>query len=169
VPPLTLAEAVRREVKELDASLPVANMTTLEDVVSTSVARPRFYALLLAAFASVALALAAVGLYGVIAYGVARRTREIGVRVALGARPRDVLSLVVGDGARLLGIGLGVGLALALAATRLLRGLLFGVSPTDPGSLIAVAVLLSAVALLACALPARRAARLDPVVALRTE
>jgi putative ABC transport system permease protein len=169
VPPATLAEAVRREVHALDPALPVSGLTTLEDVVSKSVSRPRFYAVLLASFACVALLLAAVGLYGVIAYGVTRRTREIGVRVALGARPQDVLALVVGEGARLLGLGLAAGLALAFAATRLLRGLLFGVSPTDPASLLLVAALLSTVALLACVLPARRAARLDPVDALRTE
>jgi predicted permease len=169
VPPLALVEAVRREVSALDPSVPVEDVSTLEDVVARSVAKPRFYALLLTVFASSSLLLAAVGLYGVLAYTVARRTREIGVRVALGAEPGDVLSLVLRDGTRLLGAGLFAGLLLAASTTWLLKKLLFGVSPLDPASLAAVAALLSAVAVLASVLPARRAARLDPLVALRSE
>jgi predicted lysophospholipase L1 biosynthesis ABC-type transport system permease subunit len=169
VPPYSLAEAVRREVRALDPALPVTSVASLEDVVSRSVARPRFYALLLAAFASVALVLASVGLYGVIAYGVMRRTREIGVRVALGAGPADVLALVLSEGVRLLGAGLALGLVLTLATTRLLKSLLFGVSPTDPASLALLVALLSGVALFACAVPSLRAARLDPVEAIRAD
>jgi putative ABC transport system permease protein len=129
----------------------------------------RYPMLLLSIFAGVAVVLAAIGLYGVLSYTVSRRTREIGVRIALGARSADVLRLVVGGGMRLTLIGIGVGLAGAVIAARALGALLYGVTPTDPVTLAAVAVLLSVVALLAAYLPARRAARLDPIVALRSD
>lgn len=169
VPPLTLADAVKREVAALDPGIPVEDVRTLDEVLSRSVSQPRFYALLLGAFATLALALSSVGLYGIVAYGVTRRTREIGIRLAVGAGPGDVVGLVIREGAWLLAAGLAAGLALSLGATRLLTSLLFRVSPTDVSSFLAVAALLASVALAACALPARRATRVDPIAALRSE
>src|SRR5262245_38127954 len=134
-----------------------------------AVAPPRFSATLIAIFAALALTLATVGIYAVISYSVTQRTHEIGVRVALGARSRDVLGLVVGQGMTLTMIGLGVGLGASFALTRLMKTLLFGVSPTDPLTFIVISALLTFVALLACFLPARRAAKVDPMIALRTE
>jgi len=138
-------------------------------MVDLSVARPRFTMLLLVVFGCVAFVLAAIGVYGVMSYAVKRRAREIGIRMALGARPGDVLRLVVGQGMRLALAGLGVGIAGALLATRLMASLLYGVSATDPLSFAAIALLLAAVALLATWLPARRAVRTDPTLALREE
>jgi predicted permease len=167
--PLALAGAVRREVRSLDADLPLDELRTMEQVVSESVARPRFFMSLLTIFAAVALALAAIGIFGVISYAVAQRTREIGVRMALGARPAEVVRMVVGRAAALAGIGAAIGLVAAAAATRLLSSLLYGVSPTDPATFGGVALVLGVVTLLASYLPARAAARVDPVVALRQE
>jgi len=167
--PGALSAAVAREVRAVDPLLPVDAVRPMASVVSDVVARPRLNAVLLGAFSTAALLLAALGIYGVIAYAVSQRTREIGVRVALGAAPRDVLRLVVGQGVRLAAVGLGVGLLASLAATRLMRGLLFGVEPGDPLTLAAVLAVLGAVALLASYLPARRAARTDPLQALRAE
>ncbi len=167
--PGALSAAVAREVQAVDPLLPVDAVRPMTSVVSDVVARPRLNAVLLGAFAAAALLLAALGIYGVIAYGVSQRTREIGVRVALGATPREVLRMVVGQGVRMAAVGLGVGLLVALAATRLMRGMLFGVEPGDPLTLAAVLAGLGAVALLASSLPARRAARVDPLQALRAE
>ena len=167
--PVSVTAAVRREVKSLDKDLPIYSVKPLEQYLSASLAQPRFNTLLLTIFAGVALILAAVGLYGVMSYSVAQRTHEIGIRLALGARQEDVMKLVVGQGLALTLGGVVIGLAGALAFTRLLTTLLFGVSATDPVTFAGVAVLLSAVALAACYLPARRAMRVDPMVALRYE
>ncbi len=162
-------EAVRRALAEVDPRLATTRVRPMSDLVAGSVARPRFNMLLLSAFALLALALAAVGTYGVIVYGVAQRTREIGVRLALGARPGQVVSAVVRQGLGLAAAGVAAGLLGAWGATRVLAGLLFGVTPTDPATLLGGALILSAVAALASYLPARRAARIDPVVALRVD
>jgi putative ABC transport system permease protein len=169
VPPLSLAGAVRRAVAGLDPNLPVNELRPLEQLTADSVSQPRFYMLLLSVFAGTALALAAIGIFGVISYGVAQRTREIGVRMALGAEPASVLRVVVGGALGLAGIGVGLGVLGALAGTRLLSGLLYGVAATDPLTYAGVAVLLLGVAALASWLPARAAVRVDPVVALRAE
>ena len=141
----------------------------MDELVRDSVARARFTMLLLSCFAGLALVLACVGIYGVIAYSVAQRTREIGIRLALGAQRRDVVRLVLGQGGRLAVTGVAVGLAAALALTRFLSALLYGIGASDPSTLIGVSVLLLLVALVACYIPARRAMRVDPIVALRYE
>jgi ABC-type antimicrobial peptide transport system permease subunit len=142
---------------------------TMDELISDSLARQRFSMILLGAFASLALLLASLGIYGVISYVVGQRTQEIGIRMALGARRIHVLRMVLGQGTRLIGLGIAAGLAAALALTRLMTSLLFGVSPSDPLTFFCVAVLLMLVALLACAVPARRATRVDPMLALRYE
>jgi putative ABC transport system permease protein len=167
--PESVGTAVRDVVRRLDADLPVVGMTTMEDVVSRSVEAPRFYAFLLAVFSAAALALAAIGIYGVLSYAVAARTREIGVRIAIGARRRDVIGMVLGNAARLAALGLGAGLAAALLLTRLLSGILFDVRPFDPATYAAVSAILFGVALLAALVPARRASIVDPMTALRQE
>jgi len=167
--PESQVEALRREVRGLDASLPLANVRTGEQLMFAAAGRPRFQTLLIALFALLALLLSGVGIYGVISYSAAQRTHEIGVRLALGARPRDVIALVVGQGMRLACLGVGLGLVGALGLTWLMQGLLFQVSATDPLTFAVIAVLLSGVALLACFVPARRATRTDPMIALRYE
>jgi putative ABC transport system permease protein len=167
--PGALAAAVRRTMQSLDPELPVTQLEPMAEVVSRSISRPRFTMSLLLVFAATALLLAAVGIYGVTAYAVSQRTRELGIRMALGADGRSVRALVLRDGLRLAAAGLGLGLIAALALTRLLRGLLFEVPPTDLATHAGVALLLLGVVLLACWVPARRAARLDPWRALRAE
>jgi putative ABC transport system permease protein len=167
--PLSLAAAVRSEVAAVDRDQPVSAVRTMEEVVSGSVAQQRFRTLLLAAFAGVALLLAGVGIYGVISYSVTHRTHEIGVRMALGAGAADILKMVVGRGMALALAGIAVGLLAALALTRVLSSLLFGVTATDAATFAAVSLLIAAVALLACLVPARRATKVDPMVALRYE
>jgi putative ABC transport system permease protein len=167
--PLALTAAVRAAVQVIDQDQPVANVQSMEQVLYDSVAEPRFRTLLLLMFAAVALGLAVVGIYGVMSYTVAQRRHEIGIRLALGAQASDVLRLVVGQGLKLTLIGVAVGLAAAFGLTRLMTTLLFGVTATDPLTFAVIALLLASVALLACYLPARRAAQVDPMVALRYE
>jgi len=167
--PLSLGSSIRREVSAVDRDLPLFQMQTMESVVAGSLARPRFYMLLLGIFAGVALLLAAIGIYGVIAQTVSQRTHEIGIRMALGAQRRDVLLMVVRQGMALAGAGVAVGLICAFVLTRLMESLLYGVSATDPLTFIAVAAGLVCVALVACWIPARRATRVDPMTALRYE
>ena len=164
-----LESSIRNAVRELDPSLPVYNLSSMEELVSKSMVQPRFLALLLATFSGIALFLAAIGIYGVMAYSVAQRTQEIGVRMALGARPLHVLRLVLGQSLGMLLIGTVVGLAGAFALTRLMQTLLFEVTATDPLTYVSVIGLLTVVALLACYIPARRAAKVDPLIALRYE
>jgi putative ABC transport system permease protein len=165
----SLEGSIRSAVRELDPTLPVYNLRSMEEVVSKSVVQPRFLALLLATFSGIALFLAAIGIYGVMAYSVAQRTQEIGVRMALGARPLHVLGLVFKQSLVMLLIGAVIGLAGAFALTRWMRTLLFEITATDPLTYVSVIGILTFVALLACYIPARRAAKVDPLIALRYE
>jgi predicted permease len=167
--PLSLTAALRDELAALDRDLPLSELKTLEQVAHSAVARARFAMMLLGVFAGVALLLAAVGIYGVMSYSVTQRTHEIGIRVALGAQRREVIVLIARQGLTMALTGLGVGLAAALALTRVLSSLLFQVSATDPLTYALIAALLLAVALGACFVPARRATRMDPLLALRHE
>jgi putative ABC transport system permease protein len=167
--PEELSRAVRAEVDGLDKDLPLENVRTLTNLVDSALAQRRLSVQLVAGFAGMALLLTAIGLYGVLAYNVGQRSREIGIRIALGARKRDVHALVLGEAMSFMVIGVLAGLAGAFALTRLLRSLLFGVTATDPLTYIFVPILLVVVALVACLIPARRAVRVDPAVALRTE
>jgi putative ABC transport system permease protein len=167
--PDAVAAAVRREVLALDPGQPVYSVRTLPAVMSEAVATPRFRTFLLGVFAALALVLAVVGIYGVMSYAVTQRTHEFGIRMALGAQGKDVLKLVVGHGMALALVGVLIGLAASFALTRVLAGLLYGVTPTDPVTFACVSLLLVAVALAACLIPARRAAKVDPMVALRYE
>jgi putative ABC transport system permease protein len=167
--PGALPETVRRTIAGIDSRLPVFNVRPMQQVIVESSSDTRFEATLLGIFAALALLLAAVGIYGVMSYLVAQRTQELGIRMALGALPSDVLRLVIGRGVALTVAGLAIGLVAALGITRLLGTLLFGVSATDPVTFLGVALLLGVVALAACYIPARRATRIDPLVALRYE
>jgi putative ABC transport system permease protein len=169
LPPGALAQVIRERIAAYDPALLVQRIRPMEDVVSGALSRPRFNLVLLSAFAFIALALSAVGIYGVLGYFVSQRTREIGIRMALGARPADVVRLVLREGMAPVVAGAAVGIAAAALATGALRTMLFGVTPLDPVSFAAAPALLAAVALLACYLPARRATRVDPLVALRVD
>ena len=167
--PMTVANQARAALASVDPQLPLTKVRTMEDRLSGSLTQPRVSMAVLALFALLALVLAAIGIYGVLSYAIARRTREIGIRIALGAQPGDVRRLVIGEGMRPVIAGVALGVAGALALTRVMRTLLYGVSPSDPGTLAAVALLLTAVALVAAWLPARRATRVDALDALRSE
>jgi putative ABC transport system permease protein len=167
--PQPLVSAVRQKITELDPYLPVSGILSMNDVVATSVAQPRIIMQFVGVFAGFALLLAAVGIYGVMAYSVNQRKQEMGIRVALGAKPSDILRLVVGQGMRLTLVGVGCGVAVSLLLTRLLASLLFGIQGIDPGAFATAAVVLVGSALLACYLPARRATRVDPVEVLRMD
>jgi predicted permease len=167
--PGSVVPAIRRSLAGIDPDLPLANVTTLEERKAASLARPRVNAAVLGGFALAALVLAAVGIYGVVAYGVVQRTRELGIRMALGAGGGPLLRMVIRQGMTPVLAGMALGLAGSLAAGRVLRSLLFGVGPSDPVTFVAVTFFLVAVALAAIYLPARRAARSDPMVALRND
>jgi predicted permease len=167
--PLDHFSAVRNEIAVLDKSLPLFDVKTMRQHLALALLPARLAGSVLGIFGLVALILAASGIYGVMAYSVAQRTREVGIRMALGARSVDVLSMIVRQGMKLVGIGLGIGLTGAIALTHLMASLLYGISPTDPLTFVAISLLLSAVALLACYLPARRATKVDPSVALRCD
>jgi len=167
--PLALTALAQQAVRAIDANVPISDVRSLEQVMSTSVARPRLIMALLLVFAGVGTVLGAVGVYGVIAYAVGERRREIGVRIALGAEPSAVAAAVVLRGVRYAAIGVGVGLAGALAVTRVMRTLLFGVSATDPVTFVGLAVLLILIAALASYVPARQASTINPMEAMRAD
>ena len=169
--PALATAAIREELRRIDPQLMMVRPLTMDQIIaeSPSVFLRRYPSYLIGSFAGLALILAAVGLYGLISYSVSQRTRELGIRIALGAQPRDVLRLVMGEGARLAIIGVAIGVAAALALTQLLRSLLFGVSAFDPATLVAVCCVIGIVAMAACYVPARRAMGVDPMTALRCE
>jgi len=167
--PLAIASSVRRAIWDVDEDLAITRVRPMDEVRSLSIAAQRLNLLLFALFAALALVLAMVGIYGVMAYSVFQRTREIGIRIALGAGSYDVLRLVLTQGLRLAALGLLVGIAAAFALTRLMTSMIYGISSTDAATFFAVALLLASVALAACYIPARRAMRVDPMIALRYE
>ena len=167
--PLGFSRAVREQVLAIDKDQPVSKVRTMDEVIDASVSAPRFRTLLLALFGVAALLLAAIGIYGVMSYSVSQRTREIGIRMALGAAQPEVIKLVLRQGLELTLAGLGIGLLGALGLTRLLSGMLYEVRPTDPLTFAGVALLLTVISLLANYIPARRATKVDPIVALRYE
>jgi putative ABC transport system permease protein len=167
--PSGITSAMRKELAAIDPAIPLNSVRVFDEYLARSLARPRFNALLLSIFAASALVLTAIGIYGVLAYSVAQRTNEIGIRMALGAAQSNIFRLVIGQAMTIVGISVAIGLVGAFAATRLLNSLLFGVTAWDPFTFSAIVVLISLVAFLAAWLPARRAANVDPIVALRTE
>ena len=167
--PTDVIATVRREVTSLDPNLPIYDVRTMDQWIATSLAAPRFNVVLLGTFAGLALILASVGIYGVVAYSVTQRTRELGLRMAIGAQQRDVVAMVLRESLVVVAVGMAVGVAAALLATRALSGLLFGIGPLDPVTWTAVTAVLFGVAFLASYVPARRATRVDPMIALRAE
>jgi ABC-type antimicrobial peptide transport system permease subunit len=167
VPYDALAQEIQRAVRAQDPTLPIVKMRSMDQVFADAASRPRFLAELLAIFAGLALALAAIGTYGILSYSVSERTREIGIHMALGATRGSVLGMILGQGLRLTIIGLVTGLIASFGLTRLLQAQLFNVKPTDPATLTAVAVFIAIVAFIACFVPAQRATRVDPMVTLR--
>ena len=167
--PNQLIAAMRQQVKAVDSDQPIYNIRTMNEIRSDSVAPERLNLTLLSLFAGIALMLAVVGIYGVMSYSVTQRTHEIGIRMAIGAQPRDVFRMVIGQGMTLALIGVACGLVGAFGLTRLMATMLFGVEPTDPATFFVIAVLLTLVALVACYVPSRRATKVDPVVSLRYE
>src|ERR1700738_797954 len=166
VEPMSLASSIRNAIWAVDKDQPVDNIDAMDHIVSVAVARQRFSMLLLGVFAGLALVLAAVGIYGVMSYSVAQRTREIGIRLALGAQRGDVLRMTMGQGLKLVSIGVGIGLIAAFILTRVMASLLFGVNATDPTTFVVIPLVLMSVALLASYIPALRATKVDPMVAL---
>jgi putative ABC transport system permease protein len=167
--PARMTEALRRTVRNIDKDLPLTNVRTMEEVASESASRPRRQAWMIGVFAAVALILAAFGVYGVLSYSVAQRTNEMGIRMALGAQPRELLRMTMRHGMALAVIGLAIGLAAAFALTRVMASLLYEVKPADPFTYAAVSMLLLGVAAAATYAPARRAGKVDPITALRWE
>jgi putative ABC transport system permease protein len=163
----SVAAAVREVVRSIDKNLPVTDVESFTDAVGQSISRERFRTFLLGSFSAIALLLAAVGIFGIISYSASRRSHEIGIRMAVGAQRRDILRLILGQGAKLALLGLGSGVVFALLLTRLMESLLYNVSATDPLTFAGVAIILLGVAVTACYIPARRAMRVDPIVALR--
>ena len=166
---MQIVPAVRSALQAVDRDQPMTQVISLEQNLSAAVGQQRVSALLLGIFAALALVLAAIGIYGVTSYSVAQRSKEIGIRIAMGAQPGDVLRLILGFGAKLAFVGVVIGVIAALALTQLMKTLLFGVTATDPETMAAVSITLIAVTLLACYIPARRAMSVDPVIALRSE
>jgi ABC-type antimicrobial peptide transport system permease subunit len=167
--PALLGPSAVRVINQIDPLLPVAAVRPLDEVFAESIARPRLTAMAMGVFAGAALLLAALGVYGIVAYSVSQRSRQFGIRVALGARQNQIIGMVVGQNLRLVGLGLGLGLLTAIPATRLLRGLLFQVGPNDPLTFAGIGAMLAVVAIVAAYLPARRGTQVDPVVTLKTE
>jgi putative ABC transport system permease protein len=167
--PMNLANAVKQAVAEVDHATPAASLRTLEQNLDDQVRNMRIYVLLLGLFGIVAGILAATGIYGVMAYSVAERTREIGIRMALGARSADVLKMIISQAGRVIGVGVALGLAGAVALTGLMKSALYGITATDPATYAGVSLLLVLIALIACAIPTWRAVRVDPTIALRYE
>ena len=168
-PPLEVADAVRRAVLSVDENELTLGLSTLDRKIATALARPRFYVAMASTLATIALIMVVAGLYGVVSYLVSRRTHEFGLRIAMGARPDHLLKMVMRQGGMLVAAGVALGLVGAVIVTRFLSAYLFGISPFDPVTFLAVAVVLAGVALMANALPARRASRVDPIAALRAD
>jgi putative ABC transport system permease protein len=167
--PMSLVSAIRSRIADMDRDLPLSNMRTMDQILSESILRPRFNMLLITIFAVVAMVLASVGIYGVISYSVSQRTHEIGVRIALGAQPRDIFRIVVGQGLKLAITGVGAGLVVAFALTRVMVSLLYGVEATDPLTFAAISAVLTSIVIMASYIPARRATKVDPMISLRYE
>jgi putative ABC transport system permease protein len=167
--PAKVVPAIRRQVNTIDRDQPLYNVRTMSEVLSNSISRPRFNTQLISILAAVGMMLTVIGIYGVVSYSVSQRFHEIGVRIALGARPRDIIFMIIGQGVKLALIGILAGLAAAFALSRLITRLLYGVSLTDPLTFIGVPVIIAAVVIAACYIPARRATKIEPMAALRHE